>query len=79
MVFSGGTDGFASVWRLSEADCDAVEPFQTIKLSKDCINGVNIHKNLPILAVSSGRRICDEDECFRDNSVGLWYFGQEER
>lgn len=77
-IISGGTDGYASVWRISESDCDAIEPFANIKLSKDCVNGVNIHKSLPILAVSTGRRICDDDESPRDNSVALWYFGQQE-
>lgn len=46
-------------------------------MSADCVNGVNMHKRLPILATSSGQRLCDDEHESRDNSVRLWYCGSD--
>lgn len=51
-----------------------MNPKCEFKVSEDCVNGVSIHKNLPILATSSGQRIYDTAEVKRDNSVRLWCF-----
>ncbi len=64
------------VWRIpNDAQLDEdLEPLYKIKISKDSINGVNLHKNLPILAVSTGSRICDEEKLInRDNSLRLYW------
>ncbi|XP_015119396.1 telomerase Cajal body protein 1 [Diachasma alloeum] len=76
-IVSGGTDGFATVWRIPEDGSSEIQPSRKIAVSKDCVNGVNMHKCLPILATSSGQRLCDEDDVPRDNSVRLWYCGSE--
>lgn len=76
MYFVGGTDGNIIVWELPDditADNDEhLDPKCIIKLSKDCINGVSLHKSLPVLATSSGQRQCIEN-MYRDNSVRLWW------
>lgn len=75
-IVSGGTDGAINVWKLAE--CTNYEEnlnFEhRIKLSEDCINGISLHKSLPIMATSSGQRICVTEEKLRDNSVRLWWF-----
>ncbi|KAK2578661.1 hypothetical protein KPH14_012150 [Odynerus spinipes] len=75
-VVSGGTDGEIMIWELFEAENYGkdLSPTYKVKLSEDCINGINLHKNLPVVAVSSGQRICDTDIVKRDNSVRLWWF-----
>ncbi|XP_076381591.1 telomerase Cajal body protein 1 homolog [Megalopta genalis] len=72
-LISGGTDGNIVIWELSESINDA-NPNLThqIKLSSDCINGVSLHNTLPILATSTGQRLCDSNKRERDNSVRLW-------
>lgn len=74
-VVSGGTDGNIVVWDLPESinyiDLNAL---YKIKLSRECINGISLHKSLPIIATSSGQRLCDSTTKYRDNNVRLWYF-----
>lgn len=75
---SGGTDGVVSVWQLGDQNTvceDNLDTKQKIKLSADCVNGVNLHRSLPIMASSSGRRILDEEDKGRDNSVRFWWCG----
>ncbi|KAK0159512.1 hypothetical protein PV327_011000 [Microctonus hyperodae] len=73
-IISGGTNGIVNIWKTSQnADCDDVNPEWSVRLSNDCINGVDIHKTLPIISTTSGQRIYDEIEFDRDNSVRLWY------
>lgn len=71
----GGTDGNIVVWDLPESinyiDLNAL---YKIKLSRECINGISLHKSLPIIATSSGQRLCDSTTKYRDNNVRLWYF-----
>ncbi|XP_011310514.1 telomerase Cajal body protein 1 [Fopius arisanus] len=74
-VISGGTNGVVNVWKTSEINCSEIQPSWRISLSGDCVNGVNVHKCLPIMATSSGQRLCEEDLVIRDNSVRLWYCG----
>lgn len=76
----GGINGNISVWELpeiTEYDEDLIPKFK-IQLSKDCINGISLHKTLPILATSSGQRQCDIETKNRDNSVRFWWIGWEE-
>ena len=81
--FSGGTNGYIKVWEINdtketEDEAEELNSISSIQLSKDCINGVSLHARLPLLATSSGQRICDEEEKYRDNSVRLWWFGNAE-
>ncbi|KAJ8683440.1 hypothetical protein QAD02_019232 [Eretmocerus hayati] len=75
-IVSGGTDGSVQVWQIPdhiEVDED-LYPKYKIQISKDCVNGVSLHKNLPILAVCTGRRICDEENCKnRENSLRFYW------
>lgn len=76
---SGGTDGALRLWRLPDVlECDEeLEASYEIQISKDCINGASLHKSLPIIATSSGRRICDEDgNLSRDNGVRLHWLAK---
>jgi len=64
------------VWELPEItnyNEEDLNPKFKIKISKDCINGVSLHTNLPIIATSSGQRQCDIKNKHRDNSVRLWW------
>ncbi|XP_011700964.1 PREDICTED: telomerase Cajal body protein 1 [Wasmannia auropunctata] len=75
-IISGGVDGNIVVWELSEIanyDEEDLNPKYKIKLSKDCINGLSLHTNLPIIATSSGQRQCDVENKHKDNSVRLWW------
>lgn len=74
-IVSGGTNGEILVWEIPESlDCDDLNAKYKIKLSSDCINGVSLHKSLPIVAASTGQRVCDSTIQTRDNSVRLWLF-----
>ncbi|XP_014488078.1 PREDICTED: telomerase Cajal body protein 1 [Dinoponera quadriceps] len=76
-IVSGGTDGTITVWEFSDditADNNEnLNPKCKIELSRDCINGVSLHRSLPILATSSGQRQCHVENMRRDNSVRLWW------
>ncbi|KAG7210964.1 hypothetical protein KM043_016336 [Ampulex compressa] len=74
-IVSGGTDGNVIVWNLSQSKDSEIDllPQYKMHLSDDCINGVSLHKSLPILATSSGQRLCDIETRHRDNSVRLWW------
>lgn len=64
------------VWRISsEMQLDEdLDPVYKIQISKDSVNGVNLHKNLPLMAVSTGSRICDEEQIInRDNSLRFYW------
>jgi len=64
------------VWELPEItnyNEEDLNPKFKIKTSKDCINGVSLHTNLPIIATSSGQRQCGIKNKHRDNSVRLWW------
>ncbi|KAG6797908.1 telomerase Cajal body protein 1 [Apis mellifera caucasica] len=71
-IVSGSTNGDLIVWELS--NCENLNAKYKIKLSCDCINGINLHKNLPLVATSTGQRIYDSTIQSRDNSVRLWSF-----
>ncbi|CAK9821321.1 Telomerase Cajal body protein 1 [Anthophora retusa] len=74
-IVSGGTDGNIAIWELPEDnDYKNLNPAYKIKLSRDCINGVSLHRSLPVIAASSGQRLCDSLLENRDNSVRLWLF-----
>lgn len=74
-IISGGTDGYIAVWELpQDINYEDLKVSHKIKLSNDCINGVNLHKSLPVLATSTGQRLCDSIIENRDNSVRLWCF-----
>ncbi|XP_015605181.1 telomerase Cajal body protein 1 [Cephus cinctus] len=74
-IVSGGTDGCVTIWKYSEnlTHEEDLKPAHRIQVSKDCINGVSLHKKLPIVATSSGQRICDAELQIRDNSVRIWW------
>lgn len=76
-LVSGGTDGCVSVWQQDQnIVCEEnLEMKQKIKLSVDCVNGVSLHRSLPIMASSTGQRICEEEAQRRDNSVRFWWCG----
>lgn len=76
IYFIGGVDGNIIVWELPEIEDyneEDLNPKYKIRLSKDCINGIGLHKNLPIIATSSGQRQCAIENKYRDNSVKLWW------
>ncbi|OXU27252.1 hypothetical protein TSAR_006123 [Trichomalopsis sarcophagae] len=77
-IVSGGTDGAVRVWKIPsslQVDED-LDPLYKVKISRDCVNGASLHKNLPILAVSTGTRICENEENrHRDNSVRFYWLG----
>lgn len=76
IYFIGGVDGNIVVWELpdiTDYNEEDLNPKYKIRLSKDCINGISLHKNLPIIATSSGQRQCDIENKYRDNSVRLWW------
>ncbi|XP_076654344.1 telomerase Cajal body protein 1 homolog [Halictus rubicundus] len=74
-IISGGTDGNYTVWDLVEnTSCTNLNFSHDMKLYRDCINGVSLHKTLAILATSTGQRLCDSDTEIRYNDVGLWCF-----
>ncbi|XP_071440379.1 telomerase Cajal body protein 1 [Hetaerina americana] len=60
-LISGNTCGKVTVWDLNEMPVrwDLAEPLlkpvQNIMASKDCVNGVSIHQQYPILATSTGQ------------------------
>ncbi|XP_076634840.1 telomerase Cajal body protein 1 homolog [Colletes latitarsis] len=72
-IVSGGTNGNIVVWELPEyTDSIDHNVMYKIKLSDDCINGVSLHRRLPIIATSTGQRLCDSATQCRDNNVRLW-------
>jgi hypothetical protein len=74
----GGTDGAIRIWQIPDnlQIDEELNPQYKIQVSKDCINGVDLHKNLPILSVCTGSRIYDKEENNRrDNSVRLYWLG----
>lgn len=73
-IVSGGTDGKISVWEIPKSvEEENLKATHEIKLSSDCINGISLHKSLPILAASSGQRLCTNETNCRDNGVRLWW------
>ncbi|XP_046616684.1 telomerase Cajal body protein 1 isoform X2 [Neodiprion virginianus] len=78
VLVSGGTDGAVNIWEQDPnmVNGEQLDIKQTIKLSNDCVNGVSLHRYLPIMATSTGQRICDEElERCRDNGVRFWWCG----
>ncbi|XP_034951119.1 telomerase Cajal body protein 1 [Chelonus insularis] len=71
-IISGGTDGVVRVWKTEELINNTIIPSWNIPITDDCVNGVDIHRTFPILASSSGQRMCDDDERVQDNSVRIW-------
>ncbi|KAI4499265.1 hypothetical protein M0802_005525 [Mischocyttarus mexicanus] len=73
---NGGVDGKINIWELLPDEDDKVieNPKYEFKISEDSVNGVSIHESLPIVATSSGQRICGNEELNRDNSVKFWWF-----
>ncbi|KAF3430159.1 hypothetical protein E2986_09221 [Frieseomelitta varia] len=72
-VVSGGTNGDIIIWELpGSTNCENLNVTHEINLSHDCINGISLHKNLPIVAISTGQRLCDTLPQDRYNSVQLW-------
>ncbi|XP_017876357.1 telomerase Cajal body protein 1 [Ceratina calcarata] len=74
-IVSGGTNGEMLVWEIpDDLNCEDINVAYKINLSRDCINGVSLHRSLPIVALSTGQRFCDSTIQTRDNSVRLWLF-----
>lgn len=72
-IISGGTDGNVALWELQQStDYTDFNVMYKIKLSHDCINGVCLHRSLPIIATSTGQRLCGNTIQDRDNNVRLW-------
>ncbi|CAD1476497.1 unnamed protein product, partial [Heterotrigona itama] len=68
-IVSGGTNGDIIIWELPEStNCEDLNVTHEINLSHDCINGISLHKNLPIAAISTGQRLCDTLSQDRYNS-----------
>ncbi|XP_076234119.1 telomerase Cajal body protein 1 homolog isoform X2 [Calliopsis andreniformis] len=73
-IVSGGTDGNIVVWELHQGtEYRDLNVMHKIQLSRDCINGISLHKSLPIIATSTGQRLCDNTMQYRDNNVRLWH------
>ncbi|XP_014204964.1 telomerase Cajal body protein 1 isoform X2 [Copidosoma floridanum] len=78
-IVSGGTDGLVRLWKItSDQPIDEdICPTYKIKISKDCVNGVSLHKNLPLLATSTGeRKFDDEGSIIRDNSLCFYWLNR---
>ncbi|XP_017755468.1 PREDICTED: telomerase Cajal body protein 1 [Eufriesea mexicana] len=74
-IVSGSTNGDIIIWELPQnLDCIDLNTAYEIKLSCDCINGISLHRSLPVVATSTGQRFCDSITSTRDNSVRLWSF-----
>lgn len=76
-IISGGTDGCIAVWDLPP-DCETFHDEEIhvkckVKLSSDCINGISLHKSSPILAISTGQRLSEDEIKVRDNGIRLWW------
>lgn len=76
-IISGGTDGCITVWDLP-SECDVphdedVPVKHNIKLSSDCINGISLHKSFPLIAISTGQRLSEDEVQIRDNGVRFWW------
>jgi len=84
-LVSGGSDGCVLVWDVSRGGVSgALRPMAGYLLHPDCVNGVSLHPDLPLLATSAGQRhqdpVCsdseDDDggEVGADCSVKIWKF-----
>lgn len=72
-LVSGNTEGVVSVWDTTLPptgnEYPILEPVLQFQAHQDCVNGVSLHPNMPLLATSSGQRkfpdLCesaDEDD-----------------
>lgn len=74
-ILLGGTDGSIAAWELQQAnDSTDLNIIQKIELSRDSINGISLHNTLPIIATSTGQRLCGNATEYRDHNVRLWRF-----
>ncbi|KAL7301826.1 hypothetical protein TKK_0005433 [Trichogramma kaykai] len=75
-IVSGGTDGALKIWKIPydvEEELE-LDPAYKLQMTKDCINGVQLHKSLPLVAVATGTRICDKElDKFRDNGLRFYW------
>ncbi|KAK7864408.1 hypothetical protein R5R35_000450 [Gryllus longicercus] len=94
-LVSGSTDGLVHVWDTQDTlNQDSEVPFLPVKTMfrahNDCVNGLSLHKQYPIMATSSGQRHpycpdCESDEeapprtkkrhVHREDAVKLWWLG----
>uniref|UniRef100_A0A1B6D0K4 WD repeat-containing protein 79 n=2 Tax=Clastoptera arizonana TaxID=38151 RepID=A0A1B6D0K4_9HEMI len=91
-LISGSTNGYIHVWDTTksiekqEGSCTSSDSnlISEWKPHNDCVNGVSIHKHLPLLATSSGQRhaqeICDANTIMLNNDnlencIKLWWMG----
>lgn len=65
------------IWREPEPKDEPLELSAdfSFPISEDCVNGVSLHKSMPILATSLGQRLGEDEVSRRDNSVKLWWCG----
>lgn len=82
-LVSGGTDGCVLVWDVSRGGVGALQPMAGYLLHPDCVNGVSLHPDQPLLATSAGQRhqdkVCSDSEDEEgqigvDCSVKIWKF-----
>lgn len=84
-LISGSTDGVVRVWDVSSAksvdDEQTLSPIKEWKAHNDCANGLSIHKQIPVVATSSGQRhvpeIIDNDD--EDDKILIRKAGKEEK
>ncbi|XP_069502336.1 telomerase Cajal body protein 1 [Ambystoma mexicanum] len=75
-LLSGNTEGVVSVWDTtlpSTSTKDRVlQPMLQFQAQQDCVNGVSLHPNMPLLATASGQRKFPEpcDSAEEDNAEG---------
>lgn len=97
-VVSGNNNGVVTVWdvklpskQIHVGQSIILEPVQFYQAHNDCVNGISLHPNLPLLATSSGQRqfpdlldsegeesdgaIFTYQHIVKDNSIRLWWTG----
>ncbi|XP_049852929.1 telomerase Cajal body protein 1-like isoform X1 [Schistocerca gregaria] len=70
-VMSGGTNGIVKIWDIQRPPDTSLgdpvlHPLKTFVAHNDCVNGLSIHKQYPVLATCSGQR--HFEDLFSDSS-----------
>jgi len=87
LLYSGNTSGLVTVYDLNEASGEncPVGVHKSWKASVDCVNGVNLHPSLPMVATASGQRHYEqftddeEEEAEEDTEccLKMWWFAAD--
>jgi WD40 repeat protein len=87
-LVSGNTNGDVSVWDMLQSSTlmtaePVLSPYATFRAHNDCVNGISIHQQYPILATASGQRhitFSDSgsnlmESSFLETSLKFWWVG----